>query len=265
MVGEKINEIRIVFLLLLAFFSFEGFGQVHRAHYVAEVHTSQSSQWSGNAVLLFSDTAAAFVYPDWATEGDFYFENGVCHSTFGDTEGMKHYLNRNTGQLIHKSFYSTPGAWNFIFTDPIPDINWKIGVDTMTVKGLLATKATGHYGGRDYKAWFTPEIPSSFGPLYFGGLPGLIVQLNSLDGIVNYYLDGLDYNFDDTDGILSPPKDGKHTDMEMFKKYMISKLHRTEALSHDDTKTTLTTASPDYDVVKNRWTVIKDYKKKRGY
>ena len=32
-------------------------------------------------------------------------------------------------------------------------------------------------------AWFCPEIPYSFGPLKFGGLPGLILELQTKDGV----------------------------------------------------------------------------------
>jgi GLPGLI family protein len=38
-------------------------------------------------------------------------------------------------------------------------------------------KATLRYGGRDWIAWFCPEIPLSDGPYKFCGLPGLILKV----------------------------------------------------------------------------------------
>jgi hypothetical protein len=38
-------------------------------------------------------------------------------------------------------------------------------------------KATTSFAGRNYEAWFTPEIPISDGPYKFYGLPGLIFKI----------------------------------------------------------------------------------------
>jgi len=62
------------------------------------------------------------------------------------------------------------------------EFNWKIDNDaTAVILGLNCKKATCSYAGRDYEAWFAPEIPISDGPYKFSGLPGLIVQIQDSD------------------------------------------------------------------------------------
>jgi len=62
------------------------------------------------------------------------------------------------------------------------EFNWKIDNNaTAVILGMNCKKATCHYAGRDYEAWFAPEIPISDGPYKFGGLPGLIVKLQDSD------------------------------------------------------------------------------------
>lgn len=68
---------------------------------------------------------------------------------------------------------------------------WQIKKDTTTISGLLAFKAECKYGGREWAAWFSPEIPISEGPYKFSGLPGLIIKLESSDGDYQFTLAGL--------------------------------------------------------------------------
>lgn len=57
--------------------------------------------------------------------------------------------------------------------------SWKIDNNAKAVVlGYNCTKATCSYGGRNYEAWFTTEIPISDGPYKFSGLPGLIVKIS---------------------------------------------------------------------------------------
>jgi len=65
-------------------------------------------------------------------------------------------------------------------------LNWEITNKTKTIGDYKCYQATvtekhysrqGHYYYKDVIAWFTPEIPISFGPKYYKGLPGLILQI----------------------------------------------------------------------------------------
>lgn len=53
---------------------------------------------------------------------------------------------------------------------------WVLHPDTMTILSYPCRKATCHFKGRDYEAWYTPEIPKSEGPWKLCGLPGLILK-----------------------------------------------------------------------------------------
>lgn len=75
---------------------------------------------------------------------------------------------------------------NLYYTEELPLFNWQIGTETDTVCGYECIKATCHWRGRDFTAWFTPDIPVEYGPWKFGGLPGLILKVSDDDGIYTF-------------------------------------------------------------------------------
>lgn len=56
-------------------------------------------------------------------------------------------------------------------------IVWKIFPDKQKIGEFNAQKATTSFGGRQWTAWFTVDIPFQDGPYKFCGLPGLIVKI----------------------------------------------------------------------------------------
>lgn len=70
-------------------------------------------------------------------------------------------------------------------------ISWTIHPETAVHEELKIQKATTHFAGRDWTAWFSAEVPISEGPYKFHGLPGLIVKLESKDHSHSFTLKGL--------------------------------------------------------------------------
>lgn len=63
--------------------------------------------------------------------------------------------------------------------DSIVSLNWKLDYeDEKKIGSLLCKKATTHFRGRDYIAWYSLDIPLPYGPYKFHSLPGLIVSIS---------------------------------------------------------------------------------------
>ena len=78
----------------------------------------------------------------------------------------------------------------FKYEENLELFNWQLSSDTATISGYKAQKATCDFGGRNWIAWFSPEIPYSDGPYKFNGLPGLIVKISDTR---NHYVFELEY------------------------------------------------------------------------
>jgi GLPGLI family protein len=59
---------------------------------------------------------------------------------------------------------------------------WKILSEKQKIGEYNTQKATTTYGGREWIAWFSTDIPFQDGPYKFYGLPGLIVKLEDKTG-----------------------------------------------------------------------------------
>ena len=81
---------------------------------------------------------------------------------------------------------------SYLIEDAMPAIEWKISNDTMTFGGLHCQKATGYFKGRNYTAWFCPDLPLHVGPWKLNGLPGVIVEAYDAKKDVQFMFDGLE-------------------------------------------------------------------------
>ncbi len=91
------------------------------------------------------------------------------------------------------------------------NLQWEISDETKKIGGFTCNKATAtleEKGGngiftKKVEAWFTPEIPAPFGPYYYNGLPGLVIEVTDNRG-VNYSLTDLTLNPEDMSPIKRP-------------------------------------------------------------
>lgn len=65
---------------------------------------------------------------------------------------------------------------NFLCEEKEGMPEWTLLPDTATILSYSCQKATCHFKGRNYTAWYTMEIPVSEGPWKLFGLPGLIIK-----------------------------------------------------------------------------------------
>ena len=68
------------------------------------------------------------------------------------------------------------GGSKFFIKDSYNDLRWNVSTDSKQIAGHNCIKATTTYRGRNWVAWFTPDIPLPFGPWKLHGLPGLILE-----------------------------------------------------------------------------------------
>lgn len=116
--------------------------------------------------------------------GESYYENVPELQEEGTSMGSRagitpYYTNNAKNMIIEMS-----GSFGNIAREPI---EWEITSETKKIGDYICRQAktteklyhrTGnHYYYKDVIAWFTPEIPLSYGPKHYKGLPGLILQI----------------------------------------------------------------------------------------
>lgn len=92
--------------------------------------------------------------------------------------GERYIINKASGELL--CMVINDGKY-ICYTETLDKPVWEMSNDTCTVAGYRCQKATTRYGGRDWTAWFSPEIAVAEGPWKLRGLPGLILKAETGD------------------------------------------------------------------------------------
>ena len=75
------------------------------------------------------------------------------------------------------SYFESVGFSLFYYKDPVIN-DWELINETKTISNWVCQKASVHFRGRKWIAWYSTEIPLQYGPYKFSGLPGLIVKIS---------------------------------------------------------------------------------------
>lgn len=239
--------------------------QNYLATYQADVKTISGGPVSGKTSLYFTIDSAIYIHEEYPTESSYSTNNNLVTFVLGDPDGMPILTLRKEHIQQFKEEYSASKRM-FILEEPIPQIEWKIEKEVVQGGGVSLRKATGWYGNRHYEVWFSPDIPFPYGPHRLGGLPGLIIKAKSDDGLVNFSLAGFTQLKDGEvpENIFALGEGLSISDQEL-RELIIKDLLRVEAMTTDELKYTNEDPLPDYTIEKNRWTIISEYKAKRGY
>lgn len=255
---------RNILLISLTLLSLHGYSQVVQSKIVYHCVTNlaQGPILDGRNTLHFNQEVGLFIHNDYPKENEYEDIGNTVRFVKGDPEGLPVFLNLKERHLYYKSNYGSANEL-FIFKEELPDIAWDIRQETRKIGNLLCTKAIGNFGGRTYEVWFTPEIPVSLGPYKLWGLPGLILEARSRDGKVVYEFQSFDPDPEEPVALKNPTQ-GKEISWEEFEQFIINKLLRAEAMSTAEVRITDNDPPADWTIERNKFTIISDYKRKRG-
>jgi GLPGLI family protein len=161
--------------------------------------TNRSNPYTENMVLAVGKHAGVYRSYDRqlsAAQDKKKMREAVANSTDGHLRinrqitgsGTEYFQYPNDKKMLRKE--SLFGS--FLVTEALPVIKWQIASDTASFGGLHCQKATCHFKGRDYTAWFCPDLPVSLGPWKLTGLPGVIVEAYDATGDVRFTFDGVE-------------------------------------------------------------------------
>lgn len=86
------------------------------------------------------------------------------------------------GRVLVKSYF---------YSEPLNVIEWNLLDDTLSVGPYLCNLATCKFRGREWRAWYTPEIPTQDGPWKLNGLPGLILKASDTGEEFSFEFNGI--------------------------------------------------------------------------
>lgn len=69
------------------------------------------------------------------------------------------------------------GSKTVKYQEPKPDFKWTLINETKNIENFICLKAEVDFRGRKWIAWYSKDIPMSYGPWKFSGLPGLILEV----------------------------------------------------------------------------------------
>jgi GLPGLI family protein len=158
-------------------------------------------------------------------------------SLFKPVEKME--INKDFGYLVISSFvsdlhYKDLSTKKKVFTtDALGEVlnvnfpndfyKWEITQESKDISGYKCYKAYGKWESKNSRgqqmsptaiAWFTPQIPVSFGPFGMDGLPGLVLEADS--GAEDLHFVATKITFDDKRKINLNPPTGKYIEYKEY-------------------------------------------------
>ena len=109
-------------------------------------------------------------------------QSGQANMTTNFSQNLLKLKSDQINQTFHRIFED----WYKIKSED--KFSWKIIEEKKKEKNYNLQKAITNFGGREWSAWFTTDIPIPEGPYKFGGLPGLIVEIYDSKNHYHYNL-----------------------------------------------------------------------------
>ena len=166
-------------------------------------------------VLVFKNDISLFFAKNYSNDLSFitksnegYVENnemnfGMSFNIEPPKDSLMHqvYVDLNEDQIRSKGTIFKGGVYHScIVIEPTGTMVWELTNESKKIDSYIAYKAKTTFRGRNYIAWFTPEIAIDAGPWKFHGLPGLILEVTDDELGVQFLFSSIevfsDYEFE---------------------------------------------------------------------
>ncbi len=173
-----------------------------------------------SSFLYFKENISLYVYnrlkdlPS-ATSPEASILKGSKHISLkqADADGNMIYSDFNAGILELRQLVL---GHAYLSEEPVPKIHWILVNGEKNIGIFRCKKALTHFRGRDYIAWYTPDIPLKYGPWKLYGLPGLILEAIDQSRQVYFQADSITIPYA-TGKELVAPGNGKRVPFKEFK------------------------------------------------
>lgn len=177
---------RNIFVLLFSLIITPAVSQTHRFIYELQLKmdSTENEYQKFNMILDINSKEVKFYGRNLLIADSLNKKFGNMDNKHVDMSGQ--IVKRKMNSFDNENFINIKfGYYSFQTTDPM---NWTISNETKTVQGYKLQKATTTFGGRNWTAWFSKDIPFNEGPFKFRGLPGLIFEIQDSNNNFIYHL-----------------------------------------------------------------------------
>lgn len=197
--------------------------------YIESLSNGDSKGIDYNAYMVFNNDLSYYVTakdslekPEKINERKTYInkneKSGTIHLGMKVSKQGDQVVNSVSKKTLWSNFLSRK---QFYMKEDTPRMNWKITDEKKKIGKFICKKAITDFRGRNYTAWFTPEIAVQFGPWKLNGLPGLILEAYDNKNNVFWYFKSIEYpsNINEKVKYLSIPKGFKINTYQEFKEF----------------------------------------------
>jgi len=111
-------------------------------------------------------------------------EKGISIKSFKPKSQNRILIQSNSDSLIYYNL--NLGKKFYTVKEPKIKLNWTLQRETKTILNFKCNSAKVKFNNKEYIAYYTTEIPINGGPWKYRGLPGLILELKSLDNKIHF-------------------------------------------------------------------------------
>lgn len=163
----------------------------HKKEFIEEIKQKKglSMAMKQSVINKYKNAEPDYYELHFLDDESYYFKDKSLEketSSMGSKAGRNpYYVNFSNNQIIEENV-----TFGYVSHKPL---DWNTTRETKMIGGVKCYKATttetlysrqGHYYDREVVAWFDPETPVNFGPKYYIGLPGLVLEVERNEFII---------------------------------------------------------------------------------